>query len=367
MKALATAPTAIVKALAVAAMKYAARALSCVLLAWHLAYGEPFPSAPVRIIVPYPISGPTDIRGSARLTRTYKLMAENAPPPISDTLARLAADAIRADTAQPVLLQRQPGAATMRGAAHVARAPADGHTLLLASDATIVIGPQYFYGVKYRPSQDFVLVAPLATMPFVLMVNATVPAENLRRLVGWLKVRPGEINFGSSGDGSTGHFAGERFRRLAGLDVVHVSYNGGLAALNGVATSQVSFMFAALPLALPYLNNQYVKALAITTPRRLPYLPDMPTLAESGLPGYDVQAWYAIFAPARTSAAAVAWLHEHISAAVQSGDAQQQLRARGLEPAGGSRERFATRINSEMDDWAPLVRASRLPMRDSPS
>lgn len=337
------------------------------LIVSNTARGDPYPSRPVRIVVPYPISGPTDIRGTSPLTRTYKLIAQNTPPSISDVLSRIAADAIRADTTQPVVLKREPGAATTRGATNVARAVPDGHTLLLASDATIVLGPHYFYGVKYHPSRDFVLVAPLATMPFVLMVNATLPVDSLQRLIAWLKVRPGEINFGSSGDGSTGHLAGERFRRLAGLDVVHVPYNGGLAALNGVATNQVSYMFAALPLVLPYLANEYIRPLAVTTAQRLRVLPELPTMAESGVPGYHVEAWYAIFVPARTPAGPTAWLHERISAALRDIHARQHLRALGLEPADASRERFATRINSELDEWAPYVRASRPPFRDGRS
>ncbi|HSQ03437.1 MAG TPA: tripartite tricarboxylate transporter substrate binding protein [Burkholderiales bacterium] len=353
---------------AISAIKASAGALACgVLVWWSGGHAEPFPSAPVRIIVPYPISGPTDVRGTSRVTKTYKLIAEAAPPAISDALARIAADAIRADTTYPVHLRREPGAATTRGATHVARARPDGHTLLFASNATIVIGPQYFYSVAYRPLHDFELVAPLATMPFVLMANATLPVGRVQQLIAWLKVRPGEINYGSSGDGSTGHLAGELFRRLTGLDVVHVSYNGGLAALNGLATNQVSFMFAALPLALPYLGNQYIRPIAVTTARRLEWLPDLPTIAEAGVSGYEAEGWYAIFAPARTSRLALAWLHEHIAAAMSDAETQQRLRALGLEPADSSRERFATRINSEMDDWAPLVRASRIPLRDSPS
>jgi tripartite-type tricarboxylate transporter receptor subunit TctC len=337
------------------------------ILWWSAAYGAPFPTEPIRIVIPYPISGPTDIRGTSRVTKTYKLIAENAPPAISDTLARIAADAIRANTTYPVVLQRQPGAATTRGATHVARAKPDGHTLLFASNATIVIRPQYFHNVRYRPLHDFVLVAPLVTMPFVLLSNAKLPFDNVQQLMAWLKVRPGEINYGSSGDGSTGHLAGERFRELTGLDVVHVSYNGGLAALNGLATSQVSLMFAALPLALPYMTNQYIKPLAVTTSRRLASLPDLPTIAEAGVPGYETEGWFAIFTSARAPTGALAWLDEHIANAMSDPDTQQRLRAIGLEPANVSREKFATRINSEMDDWAPLVRASRIPSRDSPS
>jgi tripartite-type tricarboxylate transporter receptor subunit TctC len=239
------------------ALRYA-RAAAVLLLACVLggsrAGAEPFPERPVKIVIPYPISGPTDIRGTTRITKTYKLIALNAPPSISDTLARVLVHAIGAASRHSVVLERQPGGVTTRGARAVARAPADGYTLLLASNSTMVINPHYFHSVEYEPVRDFVLVAPLAAMPFVLLANSSVPVDTVPRLTEWLKVRPGEVNYGSSGDGSVGHLAGELFRRATGVSMVHVSYNGGIEALSGLATGQVSLMFAALPLALPYVS-----------------------------------------------------------------------------------------------------------------
>lgn len=327
------------------------------------ARAEPYPAKPVKIVIPYPISGPTDIRGTSRMSRSYRLMAPNAPPAITDTLARIVEQAIRADTPYPVVLKRQPGGATTRGAMSVARATADGHTLLLASNATMVINPHYFHGVEYDPVRDFVLVAPLATMPFVLMVNAGLPMDDVRGLTVWLKVRPGEINFGSSGDGSTGHLAGELFRRMAKLNVVHVSYNSGVNALTGLATRQVSLMFAALPLTLIYFPSEHFRPLAVTSSRRFERLPDLPTIAESGLPGYEIEGWYGLFAPVGSPPVATAWLRAQISSLVGSGVIQSYLRGLGLEPATMTLEQFATRINTEIDQWAPLLRASRLPLK----
>ena len=344
-------------------------ALAAVLgaLAPAAARADEFPAQTVKLVVPYPISGPTDIRGSSRMTKTYKLIAQNAPPAISDTLARTVAQAVRAATPHKVAIERQPGGATVRGATAVARSPADGHTLLLASNATIVINPNYFYGVDYNPSRDFVLVAPLATMPFVLLVNSGLPVDTPQQLVGWLKPRLGEINYGSSGDGSTGHLAGELFRRMTGVEVVHVSYNGGLPALNGLATGQVSLMFAALPLALPYLSSEHFKVLGIASARRFALLPELPTLAETGLPGFEVEAWYGVFAPARTPAAATVWLNERIAAAISNHATRFQLAALGLEAVTAPLEQFATRINSESEKWAPVLRANRIPFRDPAS
>lgn len=298
------------------------------------------------------------------MTRAYRLMANNAPPPISDTLARIVAHAIQPDTRHPVAIDRQPGAITTRGAMAVLRAPADGHTLLLGSNATIVINPHYFYGVEYDPGRDFELVAPLATMPFVLLVNAGLPVNTPQALIGWLKPRPGEVNFGSSGDGSTGHLAGELFRRMIRVHMVHVSYNGGIAALQGLAAGHVSLMFAALPLALPYLSNERFLPLAVSTAERLEVLPTLPTLAESGLPGYEIEGWFGIFARAHTTPVATAWLRARIQAMVSDAATRSVLRSHGLRPATMALERFATRIHTESDKWAPVLKASRLPFKD---
>ena len=332
-------------------------------LAAHLSWAEPFPAKPVRIVVPYSISGPTDVRGTSRMSRSYRMMAATAPPPISDTLARTAALAIQVDSRQKVVLERQPGGATTRGAMAVARAPADGHTLLLASNATIVINPNFLHGVEYEPSRDFVPVAALATMPFALMVSSALTAETPRELAKWLSVRPGEINYASSGDGSTGQLAGELFRRMTGVEFVHVAYASGVAGLNGLATQQVSIMFAALPAVLLYHPSEYFRPLAVTTARRFEGLPDLPTLAESGLPGYEMSGWFGLFAPAGSPPAANAWIRERVAATFREPATRMELRNAGLEAASMSFEQFATRIHTEQERWAPVLRASRLPAR----
>ena len=341
----------------------AALLLACAALDGH-ASAQNFPARSVKIVVPYPISGPTDIRGTSRVTKTYKLVAMHAPLPISDTLASMVAQAIGAGSRHPVVLERLPGGVTSRGATAVAQSPADGHTLLLAGNATMVINPYYFHGIKYDPVRDFVLIAPIATMPFVLVVNSGVPVDTPSSLVEWLRVRPGEINFSSSGDGSVGHLAGQLFQRMTGINAVHVSYNGGMAALNGLATGQVSLMFAALPLALPYLTNRHFRPLGIAGRRRFELLPGLATLAESGLPDFEVEAWFGIYGPARVPPAAVVWLNEQIVAYIAQDAVRSQLLALGLDPATGTLAQFATRIHSETERWVPVIRESRTPGRD---
>ena len=344
--------------------KYFLLWLSALALQSSATFAESFPTKPVKIVVPFPISGPTDIRGTSRMTRTYRMVAQNAPPAISDTLARIAAEAIRVDSVYPVTLERQPGAITTRGASYVAKAPADGHTLLLASNATMVINPHFFHGVNYDPVRELQLIAPLATMPFVLLARSSLPVDSPQALIAWLRPRPGEINYGSSGDGSTGHLAGELFRRMARVNIVHVSYNGGVAALNGLSTHQVSVVFAAQPLALAFIPSDYFRPLAVTSLKRSERLPGLPTLAESGLPDYELEAWYGVFAPAGNPPAANAWLRERINSVFAEPATRMQLVGLGLEPVAMPIEKFATRINNEYEKWAPVLRASRMPLKD---
>ena len=322
-----------------------------------------YPARAVTLVVPYPLSGPTDIRGASRMTKTYKLMAANAPPAISDTLGRIVQRAIQYDSKHPVQLARQPGGATTRGAQHVARAAADGHTLLLASNETMVLAPHYAEEVGYDPTRNFELAAPLVNMPFVLMTHTGMPFKTLDRLIAYIKVRPGDVNYGSSGDGSTGHLAGELMRRALGLDMVHVSYNGGLSALNGLATGQTSLMFAALPLALPYLNSEHLRALAVAGPKRTELLPHLPTLTESGAAGADVAAWFGVFAPNGVSPSAIRWLNEHIAEAVNDPATRSALVLLGLEPLRGSLSDFASRIYAEGERLGPVLKAARIPGR----
>lgn len=333
-------------------------------LAVQSGHAASFPEKPVRIVVPYSISGPTDVRGTSRMSRSYRMMASTAPPPITDTLARTAALAIRSDTRQRVELERQPGGGTTRGAMTVARAAPDGHTLLLASNATMVINPNFFHGVQYVPSRDFVLVAPLATMPFALMASSAVTAETPRELVKWLSVRPGEVNYASSGDGSTGQLAGELFRRLTGVNIVHVAYASGVAGLNGLATRQVSIMFTALPAVLIYHPSEHFRPLAVTTARRVERLPEVPTLAEVGLRGYEMEGWFGLFAPAGSPPAANAWVRERVAATFAEPATRAELLNLGLDSPAVSFEQFATRINTERERWAPVLRASRLPLKE---
>ncbi len=324
-----------------------------------------YPAREVTLVMPYPLSGPSDIRGSSRMTKTYKMIATHAPPAISDTLGRIVQQAIRHDSRHPVRLERLPGAATTRGALRVAKARADGHTLLLGSNETMVLAPHFTGAAGYDPMRNFELAAPLVHMPFLLMASSGLPVKTLPRLIAYVKVRPGEVNYGSSGEGSTGHLAGELLRRAVKLDMVHVSYNGGMAALNSVALGQTSLMFAALPLALPYINSEHVRALAVASARRNPLLPVLPTLAESGIDGADIAAWYGVFAPNGVAPGVLRWLSDRIGDAVNAPLTRDALLAQGLEPVRGAPSAFATRIYAENERWGPVLKAARIGTRET--
>ncbi len=329
------------------------------------AMARDYPARAVALVIPYPLSGPTDIRGTSRVTKTYKLIATHAPPSISDTLARIVQQAIRYDSPHPVHLERLPGAATTRGARRVAQAPADGHTLLLGSNETMVLAPHFLGAVGYDPMRHFELVAPLVQMPFVLMASSGLPFKTLPRLLAYVKVRPGEINYGSSGEGGTGHLAGELLRRAARLEMVHISYNGGMAALNGVARGQTSLMYAALPLALPYVNSEHLHALAVASPQRSRLLPAVPTLAEAGVAAADISGWYGVFAPKGVALGRLRWLSDRIGEAVNAPSTREALLAQGLEPVRGPLSVFATRIYAESERWGPVLKAARIGARET--
>jgi tripartite-type tricarboxylate transporter receptor subunit TctC len=321
---------------------------------------QEFPARQVTLVLPYPISGPTDIRGTTPMTKTYKLITENAPPAISDILGRLVQRSIRYRSRFPVELARHPGGVTTRGAMHVARSPSDGHTLLLASNATMVLAPHYIRDVGFDPMKEFMPAAPLVDMPFVMMMRSGLPPNSLPQLIAYLKKRPGDVDYASSGEGSTGHLAGELFRLATGVDMVHVPYNGGFSALSGVVTGQVSLMFAAMPLALSYLNNEHLRVLALVGNARSSIAPDLPTLTELGVPNVEAVAWFGVFAPRSTPARAIRWLYENISEGLGDGNTRSQLRALGLEPVEGTLSRFEKRINSEAKRWGPVIRASSI-------
>src|SRR6187455_263723 len=262
--------------------------------------------------------------------------------------------ALAATTATPVFAQTYPakpirlvvpfppgGAAGAIGSELVARAPADGYTLLVGSTSTISINPALNSKLAYSPQRDFVPVSLVGFVPHILLVNASVPASNVKDFIAFAKAQSKPVTFASVGTGSPHHLAGEIFKNMTGLDMVHVPYTGSGPALIGLMGGQVQFLSLDLPPALAQLGGGKVKALGIASAKRAPLLPDVPTVAEAGLPGFEISGWYGIFAPIRTPAPVVAKLSAEIDRLLATSDVRASLAKIGVNVLGGSAGQFA--------------------------
>jgi tripartite-type tricarboxylate transporter receptor subunit TctC len=295
---------------------------------------QTYPSKPIRFVVPYPAGGPLD------------------------TVARLLGQKVSESTKQPVIVDNKPGAGGNIGADAVAKAPPDGYTILMGAVATHAINPTLYAAMPYDASRDFIPVTQVASTPNVLVVNPSVPAANVREFIAYAKANPGKLNFGSGSTGSAGHLAGELFKTMAGVDMTHVPYKGAAPAMNDLIGGQIQLMFDNLASSLAQVRAGRVKALAVTTARRSALAPELPTIAESGLPGFDINTWFGIFVPAGTPREVVERLHAEFARALAAPDVRERMIALGAEPAGNKPEEFAAYIRAEADKYARVIRAS---------
>ncbi|HZZ93869.1 MAG TPA: tripartite tricarboxylate transporter substrate binding protein [Usitatibacter sp.] len=293
-----------------------------------------WPTRPIHLVVPYPPGGPLD------------------------TVARLTAQKVSAGLGQPIVVDNKPGAGGNIGAESVARAAPDGYTLLLGAVATHAINPTLYPGIPYDAQRDFEPVTQLASTPNVLIVHPSLPVKNVREFIAYAKAHPGTLNFGSGSTGSAGHLAGELFKRLAGVDMTHVPYKGAAPAMQDLIAGQVQVMFDNLASALAQIQAGKVRALAVTTARRTPLAPDLPTIAESGLPGFDINTWFGLFVPAHTPRPVVDRLHDEFVKALKAPDVREKMLALGAEPVGNTPEQFRAYVRAEADKYARVVKAS---------
>jgi len=321
------------------------------------ACAQSYPHKPISLIVPFPVSGPQEIFGTARASKLFALAASHSPPALTDVLARSVAQSLTA-LGQPVVLDRMPRGDGTYGTIAAARARPDGYTLLFGASTAMVINPRYAPKRSRELAQDFAPVAMVATMPYALLVHPSLPVQDLGELVAYARRRPGLINFASSGDRSTGHLAGELLNQLADIQLVHVAFNGGLNALSGVQTGQVQVGFVPLSLLLPNLADGKVNALGVTAARRFPAFPDLPTLSESGLPGFEAEAWYGVFAPAGTPRTAVETVNAALGQTLETPAMNALLIGYGVEPATGTPEQFAQRIRDDLAKWSGLLKGT---------
>jgi len=295
---------------------------------------QPYPSKPIRFVVPYPAGGPLD------------------------TVARLLGQRVSESVRQPVVVDNKPGAGGNIGADAVAKAAPDGYTILMGAVATHAINPTLYASMPYDASRDFTPVTQVASTPNVLVVNPSIPATNVREFIAYGRANPGKLNFGSGSTGSAGHLAGELFKTMTGIDMTHVPYKGASPAMNDLVGGQIHLMFDNLASSLAQVRAGRIRALAVTTSRRSELAPDLPTVIESGLPGFDISTWFGIFVPAATPRDVVDRLHGEFTRALAQPDVREKMLNLGAEPVGNRPEEFAAFIRGEAEKYAQVIRAS---------
>ena len=298
------------------------------------AVAQTYPSKPVRFVVPYPAGGPLD------------------------TVARLLAQKVGEAMKQPVVVDNKPGAGGNIGADLVAKSPPDGYTILMGAVATHAINPSLYAGIPYDPVRDFTPITQVASTPNVLVVNPAVPANDVKAFIAHAKANPGKLNFGSGSTGSAGHLAGELFNTLAGVKMAHVPYKGAAPAMQDLLGGRIDLMFDNLASSLTQVKAGKIRALAVTTARRSALAPELPTIAESGLPEFDISTWFGVFAPAGVPRESIERLHAEFTRALAAPDVREKMLALGAEPVGSRPEEFAAFIRREAGKYARLVKAS---------
>jgi tripartite-type tricarboxylate transporter receptor subunit TctC len=259
--------------------------------------------------------------------------------------------------AKPIVLDNAPGAAGAIGAERIAKAAPDGYTLGLLGQPQLAVNPS-LYKLAYDPVKDFAPISQVTLSTNMLVVHNAVPAKSVKELVALAKAQPGGLTFASAGSGSPHHMAAELFKSMAGLDIRHIPYKGGVAAIPDLLGGRVTMMFSPIPLVLPVVREGKLRALAVTSLRRSSAAPELPTIAESGYPGFEVTIWHGLLAPARTPAAIVRKLHLETVKALALPDLRAKLADLGLEGIGNSPDEFAAVIKSEIPKWAKVIRES---------
>ena len=297
-------------------------------------FAQAYPAKPVKLIVPFPPGGNTDIVG--------RLIAQK----LSDGLG------------QQVYVENRGGAGGTIGAEAAAKSAADGYTLFFATTGTLASAPSLQPDLRYDPVKGFAPISTLANAPVVVLAAADVPARTLKELVDAARAKPGQLKFGSAGTGHFVHLAGEMFKIAAGVDMLLVPYKGVNAALTDMLGGRIELMFDAPAQYEPHLQSGKVRALAVASSKRLARLPDVPTTAEAGLPGYELASWFGLAAPAGTPAEAIARVNAEVLKALAAQDVVQTLNKLGLQPAGSSPQQYAAMISEDLEKWRRAVKAA---------
>lgn len=311
----------------------AASALSLVLPAGAQAK---YPSKPITIVVPFPAGGTTDILG------------------------RLIGQRLATRLGATVVVDNKAGAGGGVGTAQVARAPADGHTLLMGTIGTHSINQFLYKKLAYDPFKDFAPIGLVALVPNVLAVHPSQPFKTVKEMIAFAKANPGKLTYASAGNGTSIHLSGAMFSQLAQVDMVHVPYRGSAPAIADLLGGQTATMFDNLPSAMPHIKSGALRALAVTSSKRFATLPNVPTIAESGLPGYDASSWFGLWAPAGTPSEIVTQLNSEVQKILTQPDVKQIMLDQGAEAAPGTPAQFDSFIRSEAEKWSKVVKAANV-------
>lgn len=301
-----------------------------------LAFAQPYPSRPVTIVNGFPPGG------------------------VTDTVLRLIAAKLADRLGQSVVIENRAGAAGTIGAAAVARAEPDGHTLLFGVAANLAVAPATMKSAPYDPAKAFTAVIEVARGPYIWMVKPEVPAKTMQEFIAWAKQNPGKLNYGSPGQGSVHHLASEMLKQATGMEMTHVPYKGGATTYTAMLGGEIDAMFDGMPVPLPHLKAGKIRALAVTGPKRLQALPDVPTLAEQGVAGLDVHFWWGIVGPAGLSRPVVARLNAEIARALGDPEMRATFAKWDIESTPGTPEAFAAYIAQESARWKAFVAKSGL-------
>jgi tripartite-type tricarboxylate transporter receptor subunit TctC len=309
----------------------AAALVAAALAAAHAVAADDYPSRAITLIVPFTPGGGTDI------------------------MARLVAGKLGQALGKPVVVENKPGAGGTIGTNLAARAEPNGYTLMMGSVSTISINPSLYRNLSTNPLRDLAPVALLASTPSVLAVPNSLPVESVQDLIALARRKPGSVNFGSAGVGTSHHLAGELFRMQAGVEATHVPYNGSAPALMGLIRNDVQILIANIPSLRPAIEAKQIRALAVTSLARSPQFPELPTVSESGLPGFEVIVWYGLFAPSGTPAAVVERLNAEVRRITAMADVQKKLLDEGADPASATPQEFAQRIQRDYEKWRKVI------------
>ncbi len=295
------------------------------------AAADAYPNKPIRLIMPYPVGGSIDIAG------------------------RLVAERLAENLGQSIVVDNRTGAGGTVGTETAAHAAPDGYTLVMGGNGTLAVSPILQKNLPYVPNRDFTPLTLLVTIPYVLVVHPSVPVSNVRELIA-LVAKPGELNYASGGNGSEPHIAAELFKNMAGVRITHVPYKGSTPAIADTLGGQVQFTFTRIPSVLSYLKSGRLRAIGVTSAKRTAALPDVPTIAESGVPGYEINPWFGLLLPAHTPPALVSRLNAEVVKILRVPAMHERLAAEGFEVVGDTPGQFAAHIRAEQVKWAKVIK-----------